>query len=54
VLDAVESNGRPCVLYQLDGRAAPPERTDDEREGYRGSRPVRGGNAAAEQRQPDG
>jgi GH15 family glucan-1,4-alpha-glucosidase len=33
VLDAVVSIGRPCVLYQLDGRAAPPERTDDELEG---------------------
>jgi GH15 family glucan-1,4-alpha-glucosidase len=41
------------VLYDLDGRLAPREREDPELEGYRRSRPVRWGNAAAEQRQHD-
>ena len=52
-LDAVERGGRPRTLYTLDGACPPPERTDDELEGYRGSRPVRWGNAAAEQVQHD-
>jgi len=55
-LDAVEHNGRdgrPRVLYDLDGAAPPPERIDVELEGYRGSRPVRWGNAASEQLQHD-
>jgi GH15 family glucan-1,4-alpha-glucosidase len=53
VLDAVERGGRPKVLYDLDGGEPPPEREDAELEGYRGSRPVRWGNAAAAQRQHD-
>jgi GH15 family glucan-1,4-alpha-glucosidase len=53
VLDAVERDGRPKVLYDLDGAAPPPERIDAELEGYRHSRPVRWGNAAAEQIQHD-
>ncbi|MGH9935784.1 MAG: glycoside hydrolase family 15 protein [Blastocatellia bacterium] len=52
-LDAFERGGRPRTLYDLDGAAPPPERTDPELEGYRGSRPVRWGNAAAEQLQHD-
>jgi GH15 family glucan-1,4-alpha-glucosidase len=52
-LDAVERGGRPRVLYDLDGDIPPPERTDPELEGYRGSRPVRWGNAAADQTQLD-
>ena len=40
------------VLYQLDGDPRANERTLD-LEGYRGSRPVRAGNAAAEQTQLD-
>jgi GH15 family glucan-1,4-alpha-glucosidase len=53
VLDAAERGGRPRVLYDLDGNPPPPERADAELEGYRGSRPVRWGNAAAEQIQHD-
>jgi alpha,alpha-trehalase len=53
VLDAVERDGKPKVLYNLDGRLPPEEWEDDELEGYRKSRPVRWGNAAAEQHQHD-
>jgi GH15 family glucan-1,4-alpha-glucosidase len=53
VLDAVERQGRPRVLYDLDGKQPPPEREDPELEGYRRSRPVRWGNAAADQVQHD-
>lgn len=53
VLDAVERAGRPRVMYNLDGAMPPPEREDSGLEGYRGSRPVRWGNAAAAQRQHD-
>jgi GH15 family glucan-1,4-alpha-glucosidase len=52
-LDAVERGDRPRALYTLDGACPPPERTDLGLEGYRGSRPVRWGNAAAEQIQHD-
>jgi len=52
-LDAIEHAGRPGVLYDLHGRRPPPEREDPELAGYRHSRPVRWGNAAAEQRQHD-
>src|SRR5215468_9875617 len=52
-LDAVERGGRPRAVYNLDGGSPPPERTDEGLEGYRGSRPVRWGNAAAEQIQHD-
>lgn len=53
VLDAVDRQGRPRVLYDLDGHEPPPEREDQDLEGYRGSRPVRWGNGAAEQIQHD-
>jgi len=53
VLDAVERGGRPRVLYDLDGHQPPPEREDPGLEGYRRSRPVRWGNAAADQLQHD-
>jgi GH15 family glucan-1,4-alpha-glucosidase len=53
VLDAVETDGRPRVLYDLDGKDPFPEREDQTLEGYRRSRPVRWGNAAADQRQHD-
>ena len=53
LLDAVERDGRPRVLYTVDGCAPPPERADPGLRGYRGSAPVRWGNAAAEQVQHD-
>jgi GH15 family glucan-1,4-alpha-glucosidase len=53
VLDAIESAGRPSIMYDLDGRAPPAEVRDPLLEGYRRSRPVRWGNAAADQTQHD-
>ena len=53
ILDAIERDGTPRVLYTLDGLCPPPEREDPELEGYRRSSPVRWGNAAADQRQHD-
>ena len=53
VLDSIERDGEPRVLYTLDGRQPPPEREDPQLEGYRRSAPVRWGNAAADQRQHD-
>lgn len=53
VLDSIERDGSPRVLYTLDGLRPPPEREDPELEGYRASSPVRWGNAAADQRQHD-
>ncbi len=53
LLDAIERDGHPRVLYTLDGLQPPSERIDPELEGYRRSAPVRWGNAAADQRQHD-
>ncbi|HUF41825.1 MAG TPA: glycoside hydrolase family 15 protein [Verrucomicrobiae bacterium] len=53
VLDAVERDGRPRVLYNLDAVQPEREREDPSLEGYRRSAPVRWGNGAAEQRQHD-
>jgi alpha,alpha-trehalase len=53
VLDAIEQDGRPRVLYTLDGRQPAAEQIDPELEGYRRSHPVRWGNAASDQRQHD-
>ena len=53
VLDAVERDGSPRVMYNLDGRLPPEERKDDALEGHRCSKPVRWGNAAAAQHQHD-
>lgn len=52
-LKAAKRAGRLKVLYGLDGCEPPPEREDPDLEGYRRSRPVRWGNAAADQRQHD-
>jgi len=52
-LDASEIDGRLRVLYNLDGQRPPAEREDPTVEGYRGSKPVRWGNGAAEQVQHD-
>ncbi|WP_437320183.1 glycoside hydrolase family 15 protein [Sorangium sp. So ce385] len=52
-LDAADRDGRPRVLYDLDGEPPPPERLCERLEGYRGSRPVRWGNAAMDQKQHD-
>jgi GH15 family glucan-1,4-alpha-glucosidase len=41
------------IMYGIDGRAELPEQTLDHFEGYRGSRPVRIGNGAADQLQLD-
>ncbi|UUU22813.1 glycoside hydrolase family 15 protein [Streptomyces sp. DSM 40750] len=46
-------DGRPRVLYDVDGRPPQPEVIDEELEGYRASVPVRWGNAAVEQIQHD-
>ena len=53
VLDAVEHDGRPHVMYDLDAGLPPTEREDHELEGYRRSSPVRWGNGAADQTQHD-
>jgi alpha,alpha-trehalase len=53
VLDAIERDGTPRVLYTLEGGQPPEEWEDPELEGYRKSGPVRWGNAAADQRQHD-
>lgn len=53
VIAAAENDPRPAVLYDLGGRRPPEEREDPELEGYRGSGPVRWGNAAADQTQND-
>ena len=53
VLDAIDRDRRPKVLYTLDGEAPPSEHVDDGLEGYRRSSPVRWGNAAYEQQQHD-
>jgi GH15 family glucan-1,4-alpha-glucosidase len=41
------------IMYGIDGRHILPEETLDHLDGYRGSRPVRIGNAASEQLQLD-
>jgi alpha,alpha-trehalase len=53
VLDAVERDGHPKVLYTLDGVQPVHEWIDQNLEGYRQSPPVRWGNAAADQHQHD-
>jgi GH15 family glucan-1,4-alpha-glucosidase len=52
-LEAIEGGERPRVLYDVCGHVPPPEQEDLNHSGYRGSSPVRWGNAAAEQIQHD-
>src|SRR3989440_427188 len=49
----VPRGNRLQTMYTLDGRAFPAERRLEHLEGYRGSRPVRTGNAAHDQTQLD-
>jgi alpha,alpha-trehalase len=53
VLDAVDRDGKPNVLYTLDGTQPEVEWEDQNLEGYRASAPVRWGNGAADQHQHD-
>lgn len=53
VLRCIERHGAPRVLYTLEGTTPPPEREEPALGGYRGSGPVRFGNAAADQHQHD-
>ena len=53
VLRACARDERPHLLYTLDGTQPVSERIDTELRGYRGSAPVRWGNAAADQTQHD-
>jgi GH15 family glucan-1,4-alpha-glucosidase len=53
VLTNAERDGRPQIMYALDGGQPPPEWTDPELSGYQGSAPVRWGNGAAGQTQHD-
>jgi alpha,alpha-trehalase len=53
VLRACTQDGRPHVLYTLDGTQPTAERIDPDLRGYRNSSPVRWGNAAAGQIQHD-
>jgi GH15 family glucan-1,4-alpha-glucosidase len=53
ILNACTRDGRPHILYTLDGTQPGAERIDPGLEGYRRSAPVRWGNAAADQVQHD-
>jgi GH15 family glucan-1,4-alpha-glucosidase len=53
VFDALERGERPRILYDVSGSVPPKEREDCSYSGYRGSLPVRWGNAASDQIQHD-
>jgi GH15 family glucan-1,4-alpha-glucosidase len=53
ILTVAEQAGHPSVLYDLDGKPPAIERIDSELAGYMNSKPVRWGNAAADQVQHD-
>jgi alpha,alpha-trehalase len=53
ILNVAERDGSPRVMYDLDARVPPREELDADLEGYRRSKPVRWGNAAASQTQHD-
>lgn len=53
MLTNLERDGRPHLMYALDGAQPPAEQEDAALSGYRGSAPVRWGNAAAGQTQHD-
>jgi alpha,alpha-trehalase len=53
LLESIERDNRAHVMYGLDGTPPPSETEDRSLEGYRGSKPVRWGNAAARQIQHD-
>ena len=53
VLDAIERQGKPRALFDIDGEVPLPETEDPDLEGYRRSSPVRWGNSAAFQAQHD-
>ncbi len=53
VLDTFERGSAPKIMYDLEGGPVPDEWVDVELAGYRRSAPVRWGNGAADQRQPD-
>jgi alpha,alpha-trehalase len=53
VLDQVERHDHPRILYDVLGQQPEPEWEDPTLEGWHGSKPVRFGNGAADQRQDD-
>lgn len=53
VLHSIKQEEHPRVVYTIRGEPLPPERIDQDLRGYRGSSPVRWGNAAADQWQHD-
>ena len=52
-LGCAERDGKPSIMYTLDGGQPPAERTDPTLSGWRDSAPVRWGNGAAGQTQHD-
>ncbi|GGF95137.1 glucoamylase [Rhodococcoides trifolii] len=52
-LACAERDGKPSIMYALDGGQPPEEWEDDTLSGWRGSAPVRWGNGAAGQTQHD-